>query len=70
MKNNHPTTENLNVKTGSIYSFTNIHNYTTTLKVSRVTEKSIFVFHLLSDGNWATRESREGVTNFKKYTLI
>lgn len=69
MKHNHPTTESLNIEIGGIYSFVNKYNYVTIFKVSRVSEKSVYVFSLLSDGTFSTRESREGVTSFKKYTL-
>jgi hypothetical protein len=68
MKNNHPTTETLNAQIGGVYSYTNKGGYTTTLRVSRVTEKSIFVYRLLNNGTFSNEETREGVTTFKKYT--
>lgn len=52
---------------GGVYSYVNNQNYVTVLKVSRVTEKSVFVFSLLSDGTFSTREHREGINSFKKF---
>lgn len=69
MKNIHPTTENMNIVVGGIYAFTNKHNYTTTIKVTRVTDKSIFASRKLQDGSWGG-EVREGVKEFSKFTIV
>jgi len=69
MTHTHNTTEGMNIQIGRVYSYVNEVNYVTLLKVTRVTEKSIFVLRLLNNGKWSTSEFREGVTNFKKYTL-
>ena len=66
--NTHPTAQNLNIIIGGVYSFVNKVNYVTILKVSRVTDKSVYVFSLLDSGTFSTKEHREGITNFKKYT--
>ncbi len=65
----HKTTTGLNIKIGGIYTFTNKHGYTTEIKVVRVSEKSIYAYHKLQDGNFSNYEFREGVTEFLKYTL-
>lgn len=68
----HATTEGMDIQIGRVYSYVNETNYVTILKVTRVTEKSVFVLRWLRNGEigeWSKDEYREGVTNFKKYTL-
>ncbi len=52
-----------------IYSYTNKHNYTTTIKVSRFNDKSIFVYALLDDGNFSDTESRMSLIHFASYSI-
>lgn len=53
---------------GGVYSYVNKYNYVTILKVSRITDKSVFVYYLLDNGNFSSNEHRESLNSFKKYT--
>lgn len=57
------------IKSGEVYSYVNEFNYVSIQKVEKVTEKSVFVFSLLSDGKFSTRSHRFSFNSFKKYTL-
>lgn len=57
-----------NFEIGAVYSFTNKSGYTTRLKVTRITDKSIFCQSFCeSNGQWLS-EHREGINTVKKYT--
>ena len=60
------------IEPGEIYSYTNKYGYTTIFKVSRITDKSVFHFNLLSDGNFSETEARESINVILKniYTKI
>ena len=55
---------------GVIYSYTNKYNYTTTIKVSRITDKSIFYYALLDSKAWSNIEFRISHNSFKYYKSI
>lgn len=56
-----------NIKIGQIYNFQNISGYRFTMKVTRITEKSIFVQSLCKINNQWLPEHREGINTFNKY---
>lgn len=53
-----------------VYSFTNKMNYTTTIKITRLTDKSIFYQSLLKDGKYSNMEFRISYNSFAGYTEV
>jgi hypothetical protein len=55
---------------GSYYSFTNGFGYTSVIKVTRITDKSIFHISLLRDGSWSAHEFRISYNSLSVYQKI
>lgn len=70
------TTEQINaVQIGAEYTYTNKFGIEFKLKVTRVTESSVFAYQWLkandgsSNAGWSTIEARNGWKEFSKYSL-
>jgi len=62
-----PNNENQEIKMGVIYTYTNKHNYTTRIIITRISDKS--VFYKYADHNTARYEFRMSRNSFSKYSI-